>query len=82
MSNITVSIQDRDDETVIAEYYQMEDGWVTFKTVDGKAVASYPERLVTRILSNTPQPPEAATEHSECPTECIRSPRNFEARAK
>jgi len=55
MSTITVSTIDNDDELVIAEYYQFEDGWVTFKTVDGKAVVSWPEKLVTKILSNTPQ---------------------------
>ena len=64
MSTITVSTIDNDDELVIAEYYQFEDGWVTFKTADGKAVASYPEKLVTKILSNTPQPAPESTKAS------------------
>jgi len=49
---ITVSLSDGDaDETVSAEYFQIEDGWVTFKTEDGKAVVAYPEKRITRIKS-------------------------------
>lgn len=51
MKNITVSLLDSDDESVTAEYFQIEDGWITFKTGDHKAVVAYPEKRVTRIKS-------------------------------
>ncbi len=46
-------------ESVIAEYYVMEDGWVTFKTSDHKAVAAYPERRVLRIKASPEEMPAA-----------------------
>lgn len=52
MSTITVSLSDSSEvDTVTAEYYLIEGGWVTFKTADHKAVASYPEKRVARIKS-------------------------------
>lgn len=57
MSTILVSLADTDtEETVLAEYYQIEDGWVTFKTGDGKLVSSYPEKRITRIKSDATAP--------------------------
>lgn len=52
MSTILVSLDGSEEESVLAEYYQIEDGWVTFKTADGKLVASYPEKRITRIKSD------------------------------
>jgi hypothetical protein len=49
MKNSTISFTDADDETVFAEYYVFEDGWVMFKTSEHKAVAAYPERRVASI---------------------------------
>lgn len=52
---ITVSLTDSaQDETVSAAYFQIEDGWITFKTDDGKAVVAYPEKRITRIKSEEP----------------------------
>lgn len=52
MKTITISLSDKTaDETVTAEYFQIEDGWITFKTEDHKAVVAYPEKRVTRIKS-------------------------------
>ena len=52
MKTITISLSDKTaDETVTAEYFQIEDGWITFKTEDHKAVVAYPENRVTRIKS-------------------------------
>jgi len=52
LKTIAISLVDSaEDETVTAEYFQIEDSWVTFKTSDHKAVASYPETRVTRIKS-------------------------------
>jgi hypothetical protein len=57
MSTITISLADSvEEETVLAEYYQLEDGWVTFKTADGKLVASYPEKRITRIKADNTAP--------------------------
>jgi len=57
MSTITISLADSvEDETILAEYYQIEDGWVTFKTADGKLVASYPEKRITRIKADNTVP--------------------------
>lgn len=56
MKTITVSLADSDDETFQAEYFQIEDGWVTFKTEDHKAVVAYPEPRVTRIKSESDKP--------------------------
>ena len=50
MSTILVSLADSaEEESVTAAYYVMEDGWVTFKTDEGKLVASYPEKRIIRI---------------------------------
>ena len=52
MKTITISLADSaEDETVTAEYFQFEGGWVTFKTEDHKAVVAYPENRVIRIKS-------------------------------
>ena len=57
MSTIAISLADSvEEETVLAEYYQLEDGWVTFKTADGKLVASYPEKRITRIKADNTAP--------------------------
>lgn len=62
MKSITVSLDDSSaDETIQAEYFQIEDGWVTFKTEDGKAVVAYPERRVTRIKSGADEAANAAS---------------------
>jgi len=54
---ITVSLTDSaEDETVSADYFQIEDGWVTFKTGEGKAVVAYPEKRVTRIKAEDASP--------------------------
>ena len=54
MKTITISLEgSNEDETVTAEYFQIEDGWVTFKTEDHKAVVAYPEKRVTRIKSES-----------------------------
>lgn len=53
MKTISISLNDiGGDETVTAEYFQIEEGWVTFKTSDGKVVASYPEARVIRIVTD------------------------------
>jgi len=50
MSTILVSLADSaEEESVTAAYYVIEDGWVTFKTDDGKLVASYPEKRIIRL---------------------------------
>jgi len=52
---ITVSLSDSaEDEAVSADYFQIEEGWITFKAEGGEAVASYPEKRVTRIKSAPP----------------------------
>lgn len=57
MKTIIISLADTtEDETVEAHYYQIEDSWITFKTEDHKAVASYPEARVTRIKSEDRAP--------------------------
>lgn len=48
-STITISFDDHDNKTIEAAYFQFEDGWVTFKTSEHKAVAAYPKNLVTGI---------------------------------
>ena len=61
---ITVSLSDGDaDETVSADYFQIEDGWITFKTEDGKAVVAYPEKRVTRIKSEATEPQVTISVH-------------------
>jgi len=59
MKTIVVSIIDSSDEIVVAEYYVMEDGWVTFKTSDHKVVAAYPAQRVTRIKTSQDEIPAA-----------------------
>ena len=57
MTTISICLSDSAvEETLLAEYYQIEDGWVTFKTADGKLVASYPERRITRITADSTAP--------------------------
>lgn len=46
---ITITFNDADAECIEAAYYQIEDGWVTFKSADHKAVAGYPTLRVTSI---------------------------------
>jgi len=56
MSTILVSLADSaEEESVTAAYYVIEDGWVTFKTDDGKLVASYPEKRIIRIKVEKPE---------------------------
>lgn len=52
-TTITVTFCDSDPESVEAAYYQIEDGWVTFKTDEHQAVASYPAGRVTSIKADT-----------------------------
>ena len=65
MKTITISLSDKTvDETVTAEYFQIEDGWVTFKTDEGKAVVAYPEKRVTRIKSEEQAPQVVIRAHT------------------
>ena len=55
--NIEVSLTDSEPETVEgAKYYQIEDGWFTFKDDDNKSLVAYPEKRVTRIKRIEPTP--------------------------
>lgn len=51
-NTITISFSDTDDESVQAAYWQIEEGWVTFKSEDHKAVAAYPAGRVKNIMLN------------------------------
>jgi len=48
-STITVSFYEEDNKTIDAAYFQFEDGWVTFKDSEHKAIAAYPKNNVTGI---------------------------------
>jgi hypothetical protein len=69
LKTIIISLSDKTvDETVTAEYFQIEDGWITFKTEDHKAVVAYPEKRVTRIKSE-PQGPKMTFDFSGATSE-------------
>jgi len=56
-NTITVSLADSTtDETASADYFQVEDGWIIFKTQAGKAVVAYPEKRVTKIKVEASEP--------------------------
>lgn len=56
-----ISFEDAENETINGyEYYQIDEGWITFKDAQHKVVIAYPEDRVTRIARLDPHD-EAAT---------------------
>lgn len=53
-TTLTISFTDSEPEEVTAAYYQIEQGWITFKTDEGKAIATYPSGRVASIKTVLP----------------------------